>query len=195
MPQDLSAVAWPLRTARLTIRPATAEDADAMFDIRSRPEVADWLPILPTDREAWRERFVDPEKLAVTLAFELGGEVIGDLYLSTGDAWGQSEVADRTKGTQAEIGWVVAPEHGGQGYGTEGAAELLRICFEDLGLRRVKALCFADNIGSWKIMEKLGMRREEYAVRDSLHRTRGWLDGMTYAILADEWRAGRAGAS
>ena len=39
------------------------------------------------------------------------------------------------------------------------------------------------------------MRREEYAVRDSLHRTRGWLDGMTYAILADEWRAGRADAT
>ena len=35
------------------------------------------------------------------------------------------------------------------------------------------------------------MRREEYAVQDSLHRTRGWLDGMTYALLADEWRAAR----
>ena len=194
MPQDLSAVAWPVRTERLTIRPSTAEDADAMFDIRSLPEVADWLPILPTDRESWRERFADPEKLAVTLALELDGEVIGDLYLSVTDAWGQVEVADQVKNTQAEIGWVVAPSHGGKGYGTEGAAELLRICFEDLGLRRVKALCFADNVASYRIMEKLGMRREEYAVRDSLHRTRGWLDGMTYAILVDEWRAGRADA-
>ncbi len=194
MPQDLSAVAWPVRTERLTIRPSTAEDADAMFDIRSLPEVADWLPILPTDRETWRERFADPEKLAVTLALELDGEVIGDLYLSVTDAWGQVEVADQVKNTQAEIGWVVAPSHGGKGYGTEGAAELLRICFEDLGLRRVKALCFADNVASYRIMEKLGMRREEYAVRDSLHRTRGWLDGMTYAILVDEWRAGRADA-
>ena len=194
MPQDLSAVAWPVRTERLTIRPSTAEDADAMFDIRRLPEVADWLPILPTDRESWRERFADPEKLAVTLALELNGQVIGDLYLSETDAWGQVEVADQVKNTQAEIGWVVAPEHGGKGYGTEGAAELLRICFEDLGLRRVKALCFADNVASYRIMEKLGMRREEYAVRDSLHRTRGWLDGMTYAILVDEWRAGRSDA-
>jgi len=194
MPQDLSAVAWPVRTERLTIRPSTAEDADAMFDIRRLPEVADWLPILPTDRESWRERFADPEKLAVTLALELNGQVIGDLYLSVTDAWGQVEVADQVKNTQAEIGWVVAPEHGGKGYGTEGAAELLRICFEDLGLRRVKALCFADNVASYRIMEKLGMRREEYAVRDSLHRTRGWLDGMTYAILVDEWRAGRSDA-
>ena len=37
MAQDLSAVDWPVRTERLTIRRAAAEDADAMFDIRSRP--------------------------------------------------------------------------------------------------------------------------------------------------------------
>ena len=108
------------------------------------------------------------------------------------DAWAQAEVADQAKARQAEIGWVMAPEHGGQGYGTEGAAELLRICFEDLGLRRVIALCFADNVASWRIMEKLGMRREEHAVRDSLHRSRGWLDGVG---LRDPGRrvAGRRG--
>ena len=37
------------------------------------------------------------------------------------------------------------------------------------------------------------MRREEHSLRDSLHRTRGWLDGMAYAMLADEWRDRRAG--
>jgi len=79
MPQDLSAVAWPVRTERLTLRPATPDDADAMFDIRSRPEVAEWLPILPTDRQAWAERFAEPDRLAMTLALELDGEIIGDL--------------------------------------------------------------------------------------------------------------------
>jgi RimJ/RimL family protein N-acetyltransferase len=39
-------------------------------------------------------------------------------------------------------------------------------------------------------MERVGMRREQYTVRDSLHRSDGWLDGMCYALLADEWRAG-----
>ena len=33
------------------------------------------------------------------------------------------------------------------------------------------------------------MRREYHSRRDGLHRTRGWLDGFEYAILADEWRA------
>lgn len=190
MPQDLSAVPWPVRTERLTIRPATAEDADAMFDIRRRPEVGEWLPTLPTDRAAWAERFADPDRLSMTLAFELDGEIIGDLFLRVTDAWAQAEVEDQATSTQAEIGWVLAPEHAGHGYATEGARALLRICLEDLGLRRVVALSFADNVGSRRIMEKLGMRQEEHTVRDSLHRSRGWLDGVGYAILAEEWRAG-----
>jgi RimJ/RimL family protein N-acetyltransferase len=40
-------------------------------------------------------------------------------------------------------------------------------------------------------MERIGMRREAHNVRDSLHRTRGWLDGLGYALLAEEWRAVR----
>ena len=189
MPQDLGAVDWPVRTARLTIRPLTPDDLPALFEIRRRPEVSEWLPTLPTDRDAFVERLSDPERLAVTLALELDGELIGDLYLHLGQPWSQAEVAEQAKGTQAEIGWVVAPEHGGRGLATEAAAELLRICFEDLGLRRVVALCFADNVASWRIMEKLGMRREEHNRADSLHRSGRWLDGLGYALLADEWRA------
>ena len=91
----------------------------------------------------------------------------------------------------AELGWVIHPDHAGQGFGAEAVAELLRICFEDLGLRRVTALCFADNVPSWRLMERLGMRREQHTKQDSLHRNGEWLDGMMYALLADEWRAGR----
>lgn len=189
MPQDLGPVAWPVHTARLTIRPCTVEDLPALFEIRRRPEVAEWLPTLPTDRDAFVERLSDPERLAVTLALELDGELIGDLYLNIGEPWAQAEVADQVKGTQAELGWVVVPEHGGRGLATEAAAELMRICFEELGLRRVVALCFADNVASWRIMEKLGMRREEHSLAESLHRSGRWLDGMRYALLADEWRA------
>ena len=53
---------------------------------------------------------------------------------------------------------------------------------------RTTAECFADNVASWRLMEKLGMRREAHTVKDSLHRDKGWLDGFTYALLEDEWR-------
>jgi RimJ/RimL family protein N-acetyltransferase len=66
--------------------------------------------------------------------------------------------------------------------------ELLAIAFDGLGLRRVVANCFADNEPSWRLMERIGMRREAHNVRDSLHRDGEWYDGLTYALLADEWR-------
>jgi RimJ/RimL family protein N-acetyltransferase len=191
MTQDLSAVAWPVRTARLSIRPATADDLDPTWEIRRIPEVGEWLGHDFSDREVYAEKFLAADRLATTLVVELDGRVIGDLMLFVEDPWSQSDVADRAKDTQAMLGWVLDPAYGGRGYATEAVAEVLRVCFEDLGLRRVRALCFADNTPSWKLMERLGMRREEYAVQDSLHRTRGWLDGMSYALLADEWRARR----
>jgi RimJ/RimL family protein N-acetyltransferase len=82
---------------------------------------------------------------------------------------------------------VLDPAYTGHGYATEAVREMLRFCFEDLGLRRVIANCFADNSTSWRLMERVGMRREAHAVRDSLHRSGKWLDGYTYALLADEW--------
>jgi RimJ/RimL family protein N-acetyltransferase len=97
------------------------------------------------------------------------------------------EVADQARGVQAELGWVLHPDHAGHGYATEAVRGLVRLCFEDLGLRRVTASCFADNVASWRLMERLGMRRETYTVRESLHRSGDWLDGMGYALLAEEW--------
>ena len=53
------------------------------------------------------------------------------------------------------------------------------------------ANCFAENTPSWRIMERVGMRREAHNVKDSLHRDRGWCDGFVYALLAEEWRSSR----
>jgi hypothetical protein len=64
---------------------------------------------------------------------------------------------------------------------------LVSLSFGPLGLRRLTANCFLDNEPSWRLMERLGMRRELHAVKESLHRTKGWLDGLSYALLAEEW--------
>lgn len=70
--------------------------------------------------------------------------------------------------------------------------ELLRHCFQDLGVRRITANCFLDNDTSWRLMERVGMRRELLALRASLHRSGRWLDTVGYAILAQEWSPTRA---
>ena len=191
MPQDLSAVAWPARTARLSVRPMAPGDVADVWAYRRLPEVFDWLPHDYSDRARFEALMVDPDRLSRTLVLELEDRIVGDLYLAVSDAWGQGEVAEQARGTVAEIGWALHPAYAGRGYATEAATALLRLCFADLGVRRVRAVCFRANEPSWRLMERLGMRREEHTVRDSLHRTRGWLDGYAYALLEEEWSAGR----
>jgi RimJ/RimL family protein N-acetyltransferase len=176
---------WPARTERLTIRPAELRDAAPTFAFRSLPDVALWLTSRPTDLEEWAAGF--GERTEDTLIVEQDGEIIGDLMLRLEDPWSQAEVREQAAKTQAEIGYVFHPSYAGQGYATEACRELLRICYEDLGVRRVIAQCFADNTASWRLMERLGMRREQHTKQDSLHRNGQWLDGMMYALLKDEW--------
>lgn len=158
-----------------------------MFGYRSLEAVAHWMTMLPTDVESWRAGF--DKRCPYALMIGLGDEPIGDLFLKTEDAWSQTEVRDRAKGVQAEIGWCLAPGYEGHGYATEAVRELLAIAFDGLGLRRIVANCFADNEPSWRLMERIGLRREAHTVRESLHRDGEWYDGLTYALLADEWRS------
>jgi len=165
----------------------TSDDAEKLWRYRQLPAVYDWITTAPEDQSAFTEYFADPHRRAVTLAVEHDGLVIGDLYLNLEDAWAQTEVKEAARGVQAEIGWAFDPSCGGQGLATEAAAGMMEICFVRLGLRRVIANCFADNTPSWRLMERLGMRRESHAISESLHRSGRWMDGYGYALLADEW--------
>lgn len=181
----------PLRTERLTLRPATPDDADATWKYRRLDSVNEWLTGCPADLDGYRRQFSAPARLATTVIVTLGHDaaapIVGDFMLRREDAWAQVEVVDRARDTQAELGWVLDPAHTGHGYATEAVRELLRHCFQDLGVRRVTANCFLDNDTSRRLMERVGMRRELHAVRESLHRSGRWLDTLGYALLEDEW--------
>jgi RimJ/RimL family protein N-acetyltransferase len=176
-----------VRTARLTLRPATPHDADATWTYRRLPEVGEWLTQLPADLDTHRERFARPDRLAATVVVERDGHLVGDLMLRVRDAWAQVEVADRAHRAEAELGWVLDPAHHGHGYATEAVHALIRTAFHDIGLRRVTATCFGDNHASRRLMERAGMHREAHHVRDALHRSGRWLDTLDYAALADTW--------
>jgi RimJ/RimL family protein N-acetyltransferase len=184
---DIAALAWPRRTERLVIRPATADDFKALWEIRRQESVGQWMTSSSQDWGAFSDLLSDPDRLGKTLVMEHEGVVIGDLMLAPEDAWSQTEVKDQAQGVQAEIGWCLDPAYEGNGYATEAVRELIRIAFEELGLRRLIANAFADNEPSWRLMERVGMRRELYAVKESLHRSGEWLDGISYALLAEEW--------
>lgn len=182
-----SGLTHPLRTQRLVLRPATPSDWPATYSYRRLEEVGRWLTEIPTDPQTYRATFEEPARLATTVMVELDGVTIGDLMLRVEDAWSQSEVSSQARGTQAELGWTLDPAHTGHGYATEAVRALLDFCFQDLSVRRVHANCFTDNQASWRLMERVGMRRESHAVAESLHRSGEWLDTFTYAVLAAEW--------
>jgi RimJ/RimL family protein N-acetyltransferase len=182
-------ISWPRHTARLTLRPATTADLPAVFGIRSQPQVAEWMPDHPTSYDDWLIKLGRIGVVDRMLLMELDGTVIGDLYLFVNDGWAQAEVREGGLKSQAEVGWCLSPDHQGHGYVTEAMTELVRLCFEDLGLRRLTAEAFADNLPSVRVMERLGMTLEARHRAESLHRDLGWLDGVVYALLADDWRA------
>lgn len=181
-------VEWPVRTERLVLRPATLDDLEPTWQIRRLQSVGEWLTRARQPLDDYRADFTDPASLAKSLVIELDGRVIGDLMVAIGDPWAQAEIADQAKGVQADLGWVIHPSCSGRGLATEAVREVLRVCFGELGLRRVTAECFSANEPSWRLMERVGMRREAHTLRESLHRSGTWLDGFGYALLAEEWR-------
>ena len=185
----LADVDWPVRTDRLLLRPAMASDEDAIWAYRRHADTARWLSSWPLERSTFHPSIDEPDVFAAMVVIELGGDVIGNLLVRIEDPWSQVEVRPRAAGAQAEIGWVLHPDHTGQGYATEAVEAELHLCFHELGVRRVTAGCFAANTASWRLMERVGMRREVDAVRDALHRSGEWMDSVGDALLVDEWRA------
>lgn len=185
MPPSLDVVDWPVRTERLLLRRLADGDPAKIFAYRSQPDVARWIGGTATDVGSLTERFGDG---ATAVIVEHDGRLIGDLMVKAQDAYAQREVAGEAAGTEAELGWTFDPAHHGRGLATEAIRALLGICFDDLGLHRVVAACFTPNEPSWRLMERVGMRREAHHVKNSLHRDHGWQDEYVYALLAEEHR-------
>ena len=177
---------WPRRTERLELRPPTDADLDAVLAWRNLPAVTRWLLRTEVDpaqfEDAWRRGADDPlDHSVVALA---DGVLVGTLSIEVVDGMGQGQWSP-AGGSEALLGYLVDPAHHARGYATEMVRAALDLAFGELGLRRVTAGCFADNVASWRVMEKAGMWREQHGIRDSWHAELGWVDGFTYAMLAD----------
>ena len=190
MPPTLADLDWPLRTDRLFVRPSHEGDAGALHAVRTHPLITPWAHSVPTGLAEWQERFRDPAIIGRLLTVEVDGQVAGELMVAVRDADAHREVAQQAAATEAELGWLIAPDHQGRGLATEAARALLDLTFGPLGLRRVVASTTEENVASWRVMEKLGMRLETRSRRSTLHRDHGWVDGRVYALLAEEWPAG-----
>lgn len=184
---------YPIRTARLALRPYVPSDIDALFDLESREDVVEHLPWGVMDRaaaEAHLERrlsqtAITGDHTAIVLAATIPPDdrMIGEFMLRL-----ESE-----RNRSGEVGWTLHPDVQGRGYGLEAAREMLRLGFENLGMHRIMAAADPRNEASTRLMERLGMRREGI-LRHVMFKQR-WLDDVIYSILEDEWRTGQPGAA
>lgn len=187
-PRREAAIPRPLHTPNLRLRAAVPDDAKITWKYRQRAEINEWLTGCPETFAGYRTLFNGPERLATTVVIELrGGPVIGDLLFRRHDATSHTAVATRAAGQVVELGWVLDPAHAARGHAAEAVTELLRHCFENLCVHRVTAGCLARDETSWRLMERLGMRREAHTRGGALHRSGTWLDTFTYALRADDW--------
>lgn len=186
-------ISWPRRTDRLSIRPATHDDLEALGRIQNQAEVAYWLPSAVGTQADYLLRMGSGGLLPRTLVVELEEAVIGELYLHVTDGWAQVEVSERATDSEAEIGWGLDPVHQGHGYATEAAGELMRLAFTDLGVRRVRAAAAVGNDASHHVLLANGLRpwgterlgAEVYGGRADL---------VWYDLLVEEWRGSRRAA-
>lgn len=179
---------YPILTERLLLRPIDP-DADllAMHAYRSIPEVCRYVPFVPGTPEQLAERLADPERVRSTIDAEDQvmslvmvrrdtGELVGDLVLF----WHSD--AD----LHAEVGYVLHPDHEGQGFATEGTRALLALCFDRAGAHRVSARLDERNTASARLLERLGFRHEATFVDGEWFKDE-WTTLVVYAMLDREW--------
>ena len=167
-----------LKTERLLLRPFSLSDVDYVLSYASDDEWAEFR-LRTYDRRA-AERMVARALLTswdkeAEFAIVLDGRVIGRFSLTVDH-----------KHQTAELGYEIARDMWGRGLAAEASVAVCEWGFREYGLARIDAWADSQNKRSVRVMEKLGMTYEgmhrEYEV--------GWgerVDGVSYAVLRDEW--------
>ena len=194
-----------LETERLILRRFTREDVDLLVALDGDPEVMRYLTGgQPTPREAiehdflpaWLRYYERGDDYGFWAAVEKGsGAFLGWFHLRpTGDA----------PPGEVELGYRLIRAAWGKGYATEGSRALVDKGFRELGVRRVVASTYQDNLGSRRVMEKLGMtlvrtfrmtpaELSEGSAYDAAAMAAAFPDDdVEYAIEREEWERQRA---
>ena len=143
-------------TERLRLRPPTFDDAEAIFSTYATdPEVTRYLEWAPhqglEDTRAFLGRCAqsmrDGRELAWVLEHGGSGVVVGML-------------SARPRGHMADLGYVLARPHWGQGLMVEAVRPVVDWLLADPRIYRVWAICDVDNVGSARVLEKAGFSLE-----------------------------------
>ena len=176
-----------LSTARTRLRLIESSDLDSIHELHSLPETDKYNTLgIPYSIEETKS-VIEPWILVnesssgrnYTFAIEnkTDNGFIGLFGLKLG--------AEKYK--RAEVWYKIHPDYWNKGIATEVLASIIDYGFSELKLHRIEAGCAVENIGSIKVLEKVGMIREGRR-RQILPLKSGWSDNFEYAILETDKR-------
>ena len=179
-----------LKTERLLLRPFTLDDVDEVLEYTNDPKWARYqvnippVPYTRKDAESLVAMFSNPAAwvkigLFQMFAIVFEGKVIGEIALNQRNDDRQNE--------RIELTYSLSRQHWGKGLMTEVARAVMNWAFQTYSFNRLYAWCDPRNIGSWRLMEKLGMKREGQ-LRSHLKWNGEFRDQMYYGILRSEWK-------
>ncbi|MBQ8002273.1 MAG: GNAT family N-acetyltransferase [Clostridia bacterium] len=172
-----------IKTDRLLLRKFNTSDAEAIFSTWTSDErvakYTSWYAHKSIDdTRAYVEYMTSKNKLSdYNWIIESDDKVIGSINVCYSDE--HLEIAG--------IAYVLAHDYWGKGYMTEAAKAVINFLFNYVNYRKIIAGCYSENIGSSKVMEKVGMKREA-VLREQIKRKDGtWGDDFQYGILRQEF--------
>lgn len=189
-----------LETERMVLRRFTVADVDHLADLDSDPEVMRFLTGgRPTPHEVIQNDIL-PAFLRSYKSFS-GFGVFAAISKGSGEflGWFSFRPKDTAHPNDVALGYRLRRAVWGQGYATEGARALISLGFAELGVQRVFATTYLDNLASRRVMEKVGLKlvrtyRMTVAgllANDSIsHSTSEELwngDDVEYALLKADW--------
>lgn len=183
-----------LETERLVLRRFTMDDEELLMQLDNDPDV---MLYINAGAPVPREEIVD-ETLPAFLSYydrfdgygfwaaidKQSGRFLGWFHFRPGDGAGPLE---------PELGYRLHRFAWNQGYATEGSRALIDKGFGEFGVERVYAETMAVHSGSWRVMEKAGLRHVRSFHADWPVRIPGDEHGeVEYAITRSQWEADRA---
>jgi RimJ/RimL family protein N-acetyltransferase len=177
----------PIETEHLFLREFVASDWPAIL-AASSPEAMKFFdePAYTEDQaKAWVKGAVERQHSDPRMRYEFAVELKSESRVI---GYCDLVIREPIEGEMAYSGFRYIPQYWGNGYGTEAELALLEFGFQELGLFRVSMICEPENIGSWRLMEKCGMRREGHETLGGWSSKRNKrVDQYQYAILKEEW--------
>ena len=174
-----------IETPRLSIRNFRIDDWADLHEYLSQKEVLKYEPGSVSDEAECISMAAERSKDNIFLAVCLKetDKMIGHLYFA---------ITEPSEFLTWELGYVFNPAFYGKGYATEACRGMLQYAFEKMGAHRIVALCRPENTHSWRLLERLSMRREGHFKQAAFFRKLEdgrplWHDAYQYAILSDEW--------